>query len=66
MLNFKGLKKMKKLFVIFAVAAMFVACQKPAEKPAETTDSVATQVVNDSVVTTDSVATPDSATAAVK
>lgn len=47
---------MKKLFVIFAVASMFVACNKPAEKAAETTDSVAVQV--DSVKTTvDSVAT---------
>ena len=35
---------MKKLFVIFAVASMFVACNKPAEKAAETTDSVAVQV----------------------
>ena len=39
MLNFKGLKKMKKLFVIFAVATMIVACQKPAATTTPATDS---------------------------
>ncbi|VBB46510.1 conserved exported hypothetical protein [uncultured Paludibacter sp.] len=59
---------MKKLFVIFAVAAMFVACQKPAQKTEEMTDSVATQVVDTAAQVADSVATQvvDSAAAAVK
>ena len=36
---------MKKVFVLFAVAAMIVACNKPAEKVEENVDSVATEVV---------------------
>lgn len=52
MLNFKGLKKMKKLFVIFAVATMIVACNKPAATSNETIDSTAvdTTVVDTTVV----------------
>lgn len=37
---------MKKVFVLFAVAAMFVACNKPAQTATEeVVDSVATEVV---------------------
>ncbi len=37
---------MKKVFVFFAVAAMFVACNKPAQTETEATvDSVTTEVV---------------------
>lgn len=47
---------MKKLFVIFAVAAMFVACNKPAEKTETTTDSVATQTVDTTAAVADTAA----------
>ncbi|MFV0390934.1 MAG: hypothetical protein ACK5KP_03485 [Paludibacteraceae bacterium] len=36
---------MKKVFVLFAVAAMIVACNKPKQETEETVDSVATEVV---------------------
>ena len=37
---------MKKVFVLFAVAAMFVACNKPAKTADEAAvDSIATEVV---------------------
>lgn len=49
---------MKKVFVLFAVAAMIVACNKPAEKVEETVDSVATEVVTvDTAAVVDSAAT---------
>ncbi|NLO70335.1 MAG: hypothetical protein GX102_05210 [Porphyromonadaceae bacterium] len=38
---------MKKVFVLFAVAAMIVACNKPAEKSQEAVDSVATEIVEE-------------------
>ncbi len=68
MLNFKGLKKMKKVFVIFAVAAMIVACTKPAPKVEETVDSAATAVVDTAAQVVDSAATAvvDSAAAVAK
>ena len=36
---------MKKVFLLFAVAAMFVACNKPAQTTETVVDSVATEVV---------------------
>ncbi|HHT22383.1 MAG TPA: hypothetical protein GXZ87_03590 [Bacteroidales bacterium] len=36
---------MKKVFAIVAIAAMFVACNKPAQTEEGTVDSVATEVV---------------------
>lgn len=49
---------MKKAFVLFAVAAMFVACNKPAQtenEEAAVVDSVVTEVVeNDTVEVLDS------------
>ncbi len=59
---------MKKVFVIFAVAAMIVACTKPATPATETIDSAATAVVDTAAQVVDSAATAvvDSAAAAVK
>ena len=36
---------MNKVFLFFAVASIFVACNKPAEKVEEAQDSIATEVV---------------------
>ena len=36
---------MKKLFLFFAVASIFVACNKPAEKTEEAQDSIVTEIV---------------------
>lgn len=47
---------MKKVFLFFAVAAMFVACQKPAQPATEAVDSVATQVVDSAAQVVDSAA----------
>lgn len=38
---------MKKVFVLFAVAAMIVACNKPAQKVEDAVDSVETVVVEE-------------------
>lgn len=62
---------MKKVFVLFAVAAMIVACNKPAQKTEEAVDSVATEVVeviDSAAVVVDSTlnAAADSVAAAVK
>ena len=62
---------MKKVFLFFAVASMFVACNKPAEKVEEAQDSIATEVVeavDSTVAVVDSAATAvvDSAATAVK
>ncbi len=51
---------MKKLFVLFAVAAMVVACNKPAEKVEEAVEAVETEVVetvDSAAAVVDSVAT---------
>lgn len=49
---------MKKVFLFFAVAAVFAACTpKAAEKAVETTDSVATEVVDSAAQVVDSAAT---------
>ena len=54
---------MKKVFLFFAVASMFVACNKPAEKVEEAQDSIATEIVE---VADSAIAVIDStATAAV-
>jgi hypothetical protein len=59
---------MKKVILYFALASMFVACNKPAQKPAEAQDSVATETVApvDTTMQADSTATPADSTAAVK
>lgn len=60
---------MKKVFVFFAVAAMFVACNKPAQTETEATvDTVTTEVVDSTLnAVADSVvsAATDSLAAAV-
>lgn len=61
---------MKKVFVFFAVAAMFVACNKPAQTETEATvdvDTVATEPVDSLKAVADSVvsAATDSLAAAV-
>jgi hypothetical protein len=51
---------MKKLFVLFAVAAMVVACNKPAEKVEDAVEAVETEVVeavDSAAAVVDSVAT---------
>ena len=60
---------MKKLFLFFAVASIFVACNKPAEKVNEDQDSIATEIVAsvDSLgATVDSLAVTVDSLAAVK
>ena len=52
---------MKKVFLFFAVASIFVACNKPAEKVEEAQDSVATEVV----AAVDSLTTDSTVTAVV-
>lgn len=62
---------MKKVFVLFAVAAMIVACNKPAQKTENAVDSVAVEAVEameDAAAVVDSTAeaVADSVAAAVK
>ena len=61
---------MKKLFLFFAVASIFVACNKPAEKVEENQDSIATEVVASTVdslgVAVDSLSVTVDSLAAVK
>ena len=61
---------MKKVFLFFAVASMFVACNKPAEKVEEAQDSITTEIVevaDSAIAVIDSTATAavDSVAAAV-
>ncbi len=47
---------MKKVFVLVAVAAMVVACNKPAQKADAAVDTVAVEVVEETVAVVDSAA----------